>query len=186
MDKTNLKKFIKLIAISIFIAILASIGALALNFYVFPKLSTYSFFSHYSFLKKAAENTTVINRTEQVVVKEDSTADKIASQAASATVEIVSIPNIPNTPNNPKAAAPVVGKTGNGVIVTSDGVIATYRNAINETDSTYKIILFDGSQYDASLLGIDGFTNIAYLKVDNSNLPIVSFADSDDSAPETT
>jgi serine protease Do len=181
---SKIKKFIKLIMVAAFIAVLASFGALWLNFYAFPKLSTYSMLSKYAFLKKAAENTTIINRTEQITVKDDSSVDKIASQASSATVEIVSIPTSTNlNAQKTSLGQAIAGKDGNGIIVTSDGVIATYRTAIDETNSAYKIILLDGAQYDATLLGIDEFTDIAYLKVNNSNLPIISFANSDDSVP---
>jgi serine protease Do len=182
--QTRLKKFIKLIFIAALVAVLASFGALWLNFYAFPKLSTYAMFSHYSFLKKAAENTTIINRTEQITVKEDSSVDKVASQAASATVEIVSMPtNTQKTVSTLSQNQAGSGKDGSGIIVTSDGVVATYRTAINETGSTYKVILLDGTQYDATLLGVDGFSNMAFLKINNSNLPAISFANSEDSVP---
>lgn len=177
MFNTPTKKFINIILIAIFIAILASFGAIALNFYLFPKLSTYPIFSKYAFLKKAAENTTIINKTEQVVMKEDSSVNKIASQVSAATVEIISIPQN-NQLNQQKKET---GKTGNGIVVTGDGVIATYRTAINEIDSDYKILMIDGSAFQAKLIGIDEFTNIAYLRIESSDLPAVSFANSDDS-----
>ncbi len=49
-----------------------------------------------------------------------------------------------------------------------------------EKDASYKILIFNGSNFDAKLIGIDEFTNLAYLKADASNLPAISFADSGD------
>ena len=67
------------------------------------------------------------------------------------------------------------------MILTNDGVIVTYRsNIIEDKDAIYKVAIFDGSIFEAKLLGVDNFTNLAYLHVEGINLPAIPFANSDD------
>ena len=117
----------------------------------------------------------MIRTTEQVTIKDGESINEISSQASNATVNIVSLSNQKDpisklTKKN--------NRTGTGVIVTSDGMIVTYREAIFEKDATYKVFLYDGSYYDATLVGIDTFTDLAYLKVAAPNLTAISFGDS--------
>jgi len=86
------------------------------------------------------ENTTVINRTEQVYVKEDSTVAKLMSPVVSSVVNIVSYPN-PDLKNSSSKNILVQNqnltvKNGTGIIATSDGIIMTYATAINFSDQT--------------------------------------------------
>ncbi|MDN5352032.1 MAG: serine protease Do [Clostridiales bacterium] len=67
---------------------------------------------------------------------------------------------------------------GSGVIVTSDGYIAT-NNHVIEGASTIKVTLRDGTEYSAELIGRDEDSDIAVIKIDATNLPTVTFGDSD-------
>ena len=159
--------------------IIGGVGSVVFQAYILPKASLSPALSKLKLFKKASENVTIVNKTEQVVVKEDDSISKIASQAGAAVVNITSISN-----KNKLAIDPMSGiKNGTGIILTSDGLIATYRTAISETDSNYKVFLFNGSSFDAKLLGIDEFSNLAFLKIETSNLSVVSFANSDDLTP---
>jgi serine protease Do len=68
---------------------------------------------------------------------------------------------------------------GSGFIVTPDGYIVTnahvVRNAIKIT-----VVLNDGSELDANLVGEDPNTDIAIIKVHGENLPFIAFGDSED------
>lgn len=177
----------KKIALIIFIVILSTLSAVIANRYLFPYLASTKTFQKYDFLKKSTENVTVINRTEQVSVKEDSSIKKIASQNASSVVSIISYanPEVAKTVSlkGQKQTAPAAWKDGAGVIATSDGMIMTYFSAINTENSKYKVITYDGNSYDAELLAIDSWSNLAFLKIYASNLPAVSFGDSDEIQP---
>jgi len=170
----NARKFFRLFSITIFIFLIGGVGAVFFDFYALPRLSTSPAFSKYEFFKKATENVTVINKTEQVTVKEEDSVNKVASQAAASVVNIISISSGKNTSQN---------KQGTGIIITSDGLIATYRDAIIEKDANYKVLASNGSNYDGKLLGVDEFSNLAYLKLDASNLPAIPISNSDDSYP---
>jgi len=147
--------------------------------YIFPYLSSTSLFSKYAFFKKFTEDVTVINKTEQVYVKEETSLSKIASQISSSVVNIISIPQS----QNKKGATDVLPMNGTGVVITSDGIIMSYISAVISESSKYKVLMSDNNNYDAELLGIDSFSNLAFFKINASNLPVIPFGNSDDSRP---
>lgn len=167
-----MKKFAKLVSILIIIFIICGAGTAFFEHYLFPKMGSTRTFSKYDFFKKAKENITVINKTEQLEIKEDEAISKIAAQPANSLVKIMSISSKNNTV-----------RAGNGFILTSDGLVVTYRSAILETDAAYKILSYNGGSYDAEFLGVDEFSNLTFLKVKISNWPVVAFANSDESKP---
>lgn len=170
MAKRNLKKVI----FCIFVILLGGVGGVLADKYIFPYLSSSKLFSKYDFLKRSTENVTIINKTEQITVKEDTSISKISNQIVSTVVNIVSYSE--TTPVGSLASI----KNGTGTIVSSDGLIMTYAKAINLEDSNYKIFLDENNSYDATLLGVDTFSNLAFLKIEASNLPSISFSNSDD------
>jgi len=63
---------------------------------------------------------------------------------------------------------------GSGVIVQSDGHIIT-NNHVIENAETLSVRMEDGTQYDASVVGQDPFSDLAIIKVDAEDLTAVSF-----------
>jgi len=167
----------KKIFFGLMIIILGGIGGILAEHYLFPYLSESAFFSKYEFIKKASQNVTVINKTEQVVIKEEFSIEKIINQVSSSIVNIISYTE---DPTGKKINSNPAIKNGTGTIVTSDGIIMTYASAIINKDARYKVILFDGNVKDAELLGIDTYSQLAFLKIDANNLPTISFANSTD------
>jgi len=149
--------------------------------YFFPYLSTTKLFAKYDFLKKGSEDITVINKTEQVTVKEETSISKIANQVSSSIVNIVSYQDkdTKNIAIKKAGIAKDITKNGTGIIVTGDGMIMTYASAINVSNSKYKVMTYDGNVYDGELLGVDTYSNLAFLKVNANNLSVASFGDSD-------
>lgn len=184
-QNTNRKKiFLKRLVFFVLVFFVGGMGAVISDRYVFPKLSAYPVFSKYKFLKRTTDNVTIINRTEEISVKEDDSAGKIAAQAMTAVVEIISMRGKKNPVSDSVSASGAdLAKTGIGIVATSDGLIITYRDAIIENNGRYKVYAFNGSSYDATLKGIDEFTNLAYLKIEASNLPVMAFADPQDFYP---
>ncbi|MFC1756505.1 S1C family serine protease, partial [Patescibacteria group bacterium] len=168
----KLKKIIKFILIVLAIFVISGIASISMDRYLSPRLSTSKFFSRFKIFQGVNDNVTIINKTEQVIVKEDDSINEVASQAATTVVNIVSVLDIGSQ-----------SKSGTGVIVTSDGIVATYLDAIIEEKAKYKILIFNGMSYDAKLLGVDDFSNLAFFKIDASNLPVIPFANSSDSRP---
>ncbi len=171
----KMKKALKIIAALFLIFIVGGIGGVYFDQQILPLIRTNKVLSKISFLERTAENVTVINKTEQVIIKEDDSVNEIASQPSNAVVNIVSVSSQKDMQaKNLKA----VNQSGTGVIITSDGMIVTYRNSIIEEDANYSVFLFNGNYYEAKLVAIDEFSNLAYLKMDAPNLTAISLADS--------
>ena len=68
--------------------------------------------------------------------------------------------------------------SGSGFIISSDGYILTNYHVIDDADSI-TVSLFDGTTYDAALIGYDESNDIAVLKVDAENLSPVILGNSD-------
>jgi serine protease Do len=174
-----LRKISKKVAVLLGILIIGGLGGVVFDRYFFPYLSMTNLFKKYDFLKRSAEETTIINKTEQVYVKEETSINKISNQASSSVVDIISYAG------NGKAKVatdknPNIHSNGTGVIVTSDGMIMTYADAINLVDSEYKVITYNGDEYAGELIGVDAYSNLAFIKISASNLPTISFGNSDD------
>ena len=66
---------------------------------------------------------------------------------------------------------------GSGVIVSSDGYVLT-NNHVVQGASEIKVALGDQREFTARIVGTDDKTDLAVVKVDQKNLPVITFADS--------
>jgi serine protease Do len=66
---------------------------------------------------------------------------------------------------------------GSGVIVTQDGYILT-NNHVVDGASEVKVTLQDGREFNAKVIGRDSKSDIAVVKIDAKDLPVVPMADS--------
>lgn len=186
MLKSFLFSGIKWVAIGSIILILGGIGGIIVDRYALPKIAaSYPSLRQSGFFQKATETTTIINKTERIEVQESDSVEAIASQAASAVVNIVSVqkPAVPAGVVKTVPVVPAQSLAGSGVIVTNDGVITTYRTAILEMNAEYTVLLSNGQSYPAESLGVDPLTNLAFFKIDASNLNAIAFSNSDDAHP---
>jgi S1-C subfamily serine protease len=155
----------------ILVFIIGGFGAIIINRSVFPYLASTKPFSDVGFFKKISDQVTVINRTEQVYLKEEFSLEKVVAQTSSSAVEIVIFSNSEIFIKN------------SGVVATSDGIIITYLDPAMSSNSgslKYKVIASDGKAYDAEFLGLDSYSNLAFLKISAGNLTVVPFANSND------
>ncbi|MCI7135536.1 MAG: trypsin-like peptidase domain-containing protein, partial [Clostridiales bacterium] len=67
---------------------------------------------------------------------------------------------------------------GSGFILTADGYILTNYHVVESSDSI-KVTTYDGTSYDAQLIGYDESNDIAVLKIDATDLTPVVLGDSD-------
>jgi serine protease Do len=70
------------------------------------------------------------------------------------------------------------GSTGSGVIISHDGYIATNKHVVGDGNEI-SVLMDDGREFDAKVIGTDASTDLALLKIESKNLPFLNFGDSD-------
>ena len=76
--------------------------------------------------------------------------------------------------------------SGTGFLISADGLLLTNKHVIQVDDASkaeYKVILQNGKQYYAQLIGKDPLNDLAILKIFDKNLPFVELGDSDKLTP---
>ncbi|MEX8549303.1 MAG: trypsin-like peptidase domain-containing protein [Mucilaginibacter sp.] len=76
-------------------------------------------------------------------------------------------------PSGPQRAS------GSGVIISTDGYIVTNNHVVEKADKI-EITTNDHRQFSAKVIGTDPNTDLALIKINATNLPIVKFGNSDD------
>jgi len=138
------------------------------------------------------------NQSEKIPVVEDSATVSVAEQVSPSVVSIIVTKKLSNYYNRTGQMSPfeeffffgspfypeeysesqqVSG--GTGFIITTDGMIVTNRHVVQYEDAEYTIILSDGKQYDARVLARDDINDIAIIKIQADNLPVLDMGDSD-------
>lgn len=73
--------------------------------------------------------------------------------------------------------------TGSGVIIDPTGFILTNNHVVTlesgATDATIRVVLSDGRILPGTLVGTDPYADLAVVKIDEKNLPAVTFANSE-------
>jgi len=68
---------------------------------------------------------------------------------------------------------------GSGVIISPDGYIVTNNHVVQDA-SKIEIVLNDKRSYEGTVVGTDASTDLAVLKIKESNLPFLSYGNSDE------
>lgn len=77
-----------------------------------------------------------------------------------------------------KVETPKREATGSGVIISSDGYIATNNHVVSGADEL-TVTLNDNREFSARIIGTDETTDLALIKIDGKNLPTLPIGDSD-------
>ncbi|MAM09500.1 MAG: serine peptidase [Rhizobiaceae bacterium] len=86
-------------------------------------------------------------------------------------------PMEPQQPPKPRGGGPRPVAQGSGFFVSGDGYLVTNNHVVREGDS-FSVLMDDGTEYDAKLVGTDPRTDLAVLKVDaDRDFTYVNFAD---------
>ena len=147
------------------------------------------------------------NTTKQVVVSEESAVIDVVKRASPAVVSIVISKDMsklqqlgtspfdndffsqffgsgrtpqrqtePVTPNVQKIGA------GSGFLVTSDGTVLTNKHVVSDEQASYTVLTNDGKSYEAKVLTRDPVNDLAILKIDIKDAPVLKL--STDSTPQ--
>jgi S1-C subfamily serine protease len=71
-----------------------------------------------------------------------------------------------------------VPSSGSGFIIDKDGRILTNNHVVRDAE-TIKVTLNDGRTFKATTVGTDPATDVAVIKIEGSNLPVLPLGDSD-------
>ena len=74
---------------------------------------------------------------------------------------------------------PTVQSAGSGVIITNDGYIVTNNHVIQKAEYI-EVVMNDKRTFTAKVIGVDPTTDLALLKIDETNLPVITYGDSDE------
>ncbi|MFI5144284.1 MAG: Do family serine endopeptidase [Ignavibacteria bacterium] len=75
---------------------------------------------------------------------------------------------------------PQIG-SGSGVIISKDGYIVTNNHVVKDAgDNGIKVTLTDKREFTAKLIGTDPNTDVAVIKIEANDLPVMSLGNSDD------
>ena len=114
-----------------------------------------------------------INKELPESVKEKGTVSMVAETALPSVVEIRTEAVV----NNSFYGQYVTEGAGSGVIISSDGYIATNNHVVSGS-SNIKVRLYNGEEYTAKLIGTDSQTDIAVIKIEEENLTPAVYGDS--------
>ena len=114
-------------------------------------------------------------RTDKIVVEESNGIIDAASKVSPSVVSITQNSTVQN----------IFGQTvqqqgsGTGFIITSDGLILTNKHVVSDASAKYTVVMADGKTYDANVQSLDPVQDMAVVKIDAKNLPVVELGDSD-------
>ncbi len=86
-------------------------------------------------------------------------------------------PDDNNPPGNPRGSQPIQSE-GSGFIVRPDGYILTNFHVVEAADKI-DVKLKDGREFPAKVVGTDEKTDVAVIKIEAKDLPVVQLGDSD-------
>ncbi|OGZ34128.1 MAG: hypothetical protein A2Y98_02225 [Candidatus Portnoybacteria bacterium RBG_19FT_COMBO_36_7] len=84
-----------------------------------------------------------------------------------------------NYPNQQDSQEQEIGG-GSGFIISSDGMILTNKHVVEAEGASFTVLTNDGQKYPAEVIAKDPVQDIAILKIDKNNLPVVKLGDSDE------
>lgn len=67
---------------------------------------------------------------------------------------------------------------GSGFVISHDGLILTNKHVVQDETADYTVVTNEGEQYEAEILAKDTLLDIAVIKINAANLPVVEFGDS--------
>jgi len=67
---------------------------------------------------------------------------------------------------------------GSGFIVSEDGLVVTNKHVVSDQSASYTVMTNDGKKYEAQVMAIDPVNDVAILKINAGNLPVLELGDS--------
>lgn len=113
---------------------------------------------------------------KEIVVEESSAVIEAVEKVRPSVVSIIAKERVRNLFGD--VGTQISG--GSGFIITSDGHIVTNKHVVSNESFSYEAYLSDGTKYDAEVVTRDPSNDLAILKIEADNLPVVEIGSSDE------
>jgi S1-C subfamily serine protease len=157
-------KLKKKISNLILILIIGGLGGILADQFLLPYLATQPFFSKIEFIRQARDGTTIINPTEKIIITENTALEQAIDKISPCLVAVQAYQN------------KRLISQGTGFIITSDGLIITAGDLVPPKADQYLVFRNNHSSV-GQLIKKDFESNLALLKIEETNLPVVSLDD---------
>lgn len=151
-------------------------GVLAMQFFL-PWLAGVAPFNKIGWLARIKDCTTIINQTERITVSQDLAYLDAISRLSNSVVGVRAERHyrIVNKKQVPLAKPEILAQ-GSGFVLTSDGLVAT-ANILVPQAATRFIVINRGKETEAQVIKRDEQNGLSLLKINETNLPVVTFGD---------
>lgn len=126
-------------------------------------------------VKNVAELSIGSTDTQKIIVQESSAVIDASKKVSPSVVSIVS----KSTYQNFLGQTVQAEGAGTGFIITNDGLILTNKHVVSDANTQYTVVLADGRSFDAKVQSTDPYQDLAVVKIDAKDLPVVELGDSD-------
>lgn len=177
-----MKAFFRSLFLLLFLALTAGTAGAFVYTSIFPKLAVWPLTARFSWPTPLSQSTAIIERTEQIVLSPEEGVERFIPGPRTSIVSVVSAQN--NRSIRKGNIALVQRDVFSGVLVTNDGLVATYASEKPVSENRNFTVLFaDGVASNASFVAFDSLASIAYYRTDRSDTSSIAFANSNDIRP---
>lgn len=126
-------------------------------------------------VKNISSITSGTTTTEKLILQESNAVIDSSKKVSPSVVSIVT----KSTYQNLFGQTIQASGAGTGFIITNDGLILTNKHVVSDANTAYTVVLTDGRSFDAKVQSIDPTQDLAVIKIDAKDLPVVELGDSD-------
>ncbi len=195
-----LKKILRCVFFTIFVLIIGGLGGIIADRWFIPYIVTKPGFSQFAWLQRIKENTIIVKTTEEVKISEDLAMIDAISKAKSSVVKIIvsyALEQKTSARLKKPPAPEIYAETINGVVITGDGFVLARPSGFIPPEkikdkilksASYKVIFADKREfvvedpnriysYVSQGSAANPLAKTVILKIEASNLPMISFGD---------
>jgi S1-C subfamily serine protease len=181
----------RIIVITIIISVLAGFAGGFLSFGILTRQMPASF-------SNILSNSANSGNVSQTVTPQEMAVETVVKNVAPSVVSVIATANLSsgqysnpldqffgnlfpqlNPPSSPSQnSQPQEIGGGSGFIISGDGMILTNKHVVDIQGASYTVLTNDGQKYPAQIIAQDPVQDIAILKINKNNLPVVKLGDS--------
>ncbi len=184
----KIKKSLQIAWFLVTIFVIGGISGVIFERWIMPRLSSMEALNKFSFFKVANENVTIIERTEEKIIKENFSLSEAAQKVTPAVIKVVQYLDSQNSLGPLEKLKQ--GEVKTGLILTSDGLVVTVSNSLETSQEetsgpikgdSKKTMVFVGAANseprEAQLVGEDDYWGLEFYRLEESNLPVTPLGD---------